>query len=182
MCENDAGERGDCPICLSDLGEGESARMPGCRHEFHVHCLLNVVQYDTRCPVCRQVGEGVLQRSSDLVLSATAFFEDESMVTFEERHAQVMREWRRYAAKRRRVLRQHPHLKHQYDTLKDLRSNMKHSEASLQNMFDVKCKEVWTKDMHILERRRALQNMRRRELRIARNLSVCLEELIGPEP
>lgn len=179
MCEND--ER-VCPICICDLCEGETARMPGCLHEFHVHCLLNVVQYDTRCPVCRQVGEGVVQRPSNLVLSPTTPSEDETIITFEERHAQMMREWRRYTAKRRRVLRLRPQLRQQYDTLNRIRSDIRQDENVLQRMIITKCRQVWKNDEDIIERRKALQRMRRRELRIARSVSTTLEELIGPEP
>lgn len=158
-----------CPVCLAEL-DTEYAHMPGCGHKLHVHCMINSVQYDTRCPVCRHLGENVVTRQYDLVLSIVA-----------EEDAQE-REWRRYTAKRRRVLRSNPHLKKSMDALKQLRSEMKACEVSLTSTFRKECRHVWKSNARIVSLKGKMRKLRRRELALSRALQSGLEELIGPEP
>ncbi|GAV87316.1 zf-RING_2 domain-containing protein [Cephalotus follicularis] len=44
----------DCAVCLSELVEGEKARLlPKCNHGFHVECIDMWFQSHSTCPLCR---------------------------------------------------------------------------------------------------------------------------------
>ncbi|KAG0469995.1 hypothetical protein HPP92_016695 [Vanilla planifolia] len=49
-----AGTAVGCPICLSDLTDGEKVRvLPECRHRFHVGCIDTWLLSHSSCPTCR---------------------------------------------------------------------------------------------------------------------------------
>ncbi|KAG6488660.1 E3 ubiquitin-protein ligase EL5-like [Zingiber officinale] len=51
----------ECAVCLSELAEGETARLlPGCGHGFHLECIDMWFHSHTTCPLCRSspVGRG----------------------------------------------------------------------------------------------------------------------------
>ncbi|CAK9310546.1 unnamed protein product [Citrullus colocynthis] len=44
----------ECVVCLSELGEGEKARLlPRCNHGFHVDCIDIWFKSNSTCPLCR---------------------------------------------------------------------------------------------------------------------------------
>ncbi|XP_008783397.2 RING-H2 finger protein ATL3 [Phoenix dactylifera] len=44
----------ECAVCLSELSEGEEARLlPGCRHGFHLECIDMWLSFHSTCPLCR---------------------------------------------------------------------------------------------------------------------------------
>ncbi|KAK1280739.1 RING-H2 finger protein ATL60 [Acorus gramineus] len=44
----------ECAVCLSELAEGENARLlPKCHHGFHVDCIDMWFQSHSTCPLCR---------------------------------------------------------------------------------------------------------------------------------
>ncbi|KAI3759813.1 hypothetical protein L6452_07890 [Arctium lappa] len=44
----------ECAVCLSDLGEGEKARiLPKCNHGFHMECIDMWFYSHSTCPICR---------------------------------------------------------------------------------------------------------------------------------
>lgn len=44
----------ECAVCLSELGEGEKARLlPRCNHGFHVDCIDMWFKSNSTCPICR---------------------------------------------------------------------------------------------------------------------------------
>ncbi|MED6204750.1 hypothetical protein PIB30_011722 [Stylosanthes scabra] len=44
----------ECAVCLSEVGEGEKARLlPKCNHGFHVDCIDMWFQSHSTCPLCR---------------------------------------------------------------------------------------------------------------------------------
>ncbi|XP_072972775.1 RING-H2 finger protein ATL3-like [Typha angustifolia] len=46
--------RFDCTICLSEISDGEEARMlPRCSHGFHVGCIDMWLSSNSTCPLCR---------------------------------------------------------------------------------------------------------------------------------
>ncbi|XP_062087969.1 RING-H2 finger protein ATL3 [Humulus lupulus] len=52
----------ECAVCLSDLAQGEKARLlPKCNHGFHVDCIDMWFQSHSTCPICRN---SVAQESS----------------------------------------------------------------------------------------------------------------------
>ncbi|PKI50435.1 hypothetical protein CRG98_029185 [Punica granatum] len=49
----------ECAVCLSELAEGEKARLlPKCNHGFHVDCIGMWFQSHTTCPLCRNPVSG----------------------------------------------------------------------------------------------------------------------------
>lgn len=44
----------ECPVCLSDIAEGEDVRiLPKCNHGFHVKCIDMWFHSHSTCPLCR---------------------------------------------------------------------------------------------------------------------------------
>ena len=84
--------------------------------------------------------------------------------------------------RRRRVVRQRPELFNKMRRLKDLRCDMRRTIQDLQRSYDVGCKRVWRLDTDVVKYRKLLSQLRRRELRLARQLASELESMIGPEP
>lgn len=159
-----------CTICL-DVMDSETCTLPGCNHTFHCVCLLNSVQYDARCPVCRRHPVGVVIR-------------EDTTNTADEMPAETPNEmrvlWRRYTARRRRFLIRHPIVKANLDALHRIRRKMRTEVESAQRLYDARCRSIWREDKEILEHRAHLGRMRRRE----RRLEVLLEaelDVLGPE-
>jgi RecJ-like exonuclease len=167
-----------CPVCMTNIDEEDSVSMPGCRHKFHAHCMINMVQYDVRCPICRQVGTGVVVREPEFVITAV----EVSATQLQERRDTPTREWRRYAARRRRVLRQNPQLDTRMNALKQLRCQMNTNVTKLKKAYDSGCKRVWKYDASVVAYKKQISLLRRRELRLSRSLNKDLEDLLGPEP
>jgi hypothetical protein len=165
-----------CTICLAELEEN-TAQMPGCGHTFHVCCLINAVQYDTRCPVCRQIGDGVVNRDPDLVITTSSISVGTTDYVSEQEQ-----EWRRYAARRRRLLRRRQDLKRKMDDLKHIRDDMRQIFTGLEKAYKRGCKAVWRTDVEVATHRKTLSILRRKELVLSRKLSEELEEMLGPEP
>ncbi|KAF3451945.1 hypothetical protein FNV43_RR08041 [Rhamnella rubrinervis] len=58
----------ECAVCLSELAQGEKARLlPKCNHGFHVDCIDMWFQSHATCPLCRNA---VAPESSDSASSA----------------------------------------------------------------------------------------------------------------
>ncbi|KAL5741336.1 hypothetical protein ACOSP7_028068 [Xanthoceras sorbifolium] len=43
----------ECSICLERVGVGQTASQTPCSHMFHRECILQWLQRDTSCPLCR---------------------------------------------------------------------------------------------------------------------------------
>lgn len=175
-----------CAVCMDDLASRPTAQMPGCSHRLHVICMINCAQYDARCPVCRSVGEGVILRPPPVQVSAAATTVHIDFDDLEEdlREAQeaMARQWRRYTARRRRVLRQRPYLSDRIAKLKQLREDMTHEYDAANRAYDRRCRDAWRTDPEVKQHRDALARLRRRERRLEQQLEAELEELLGPEP
>ncbi|XP_074580732.1 RING-H2 finger protein ATL2-like [Curcuma longa] len=55
----------ECSVCLSELAEGETARLlPGCGHGFHLECIDMWFHSHSTCPLCRSspIGRGSPRR------------------------------------------------------------------------------------------------------------------------
>lgn len=65
---NDFKERLECAVCLSELTDGEKARLlPNCNHGFHLECIDMWFHSHSTCPLCRRPVGG----EEDLQLSAS---------------------------------------------------------------------------------------------------------------
>ena len=175
-----------CAVCICEIGENDGARYPGCGHRFHVRCIINYAQYDARCPVCRGVGDGVEQRMererTEVVFTeegVTFRAEGEAATTIVDMYEEGMRDFRRYAERRRRLLKRRHSLKERVDRLKSIRKSMKEEYALLQKDYDAKCYKVWSSDPEIQIKRKVISNLRRRELRLERRVDTDLEEELG---
>ena len=168
-----------CAVCMESLVDAPCAPMPGCGHRLHVACLINNAQYDVRCPVCRRTGEGIVARQRDTIVHI-----EWTDLHTEIEHAQqtAMAEWRRYTARRRRVLRQRPHLAERVAKLRELRAAMVREYEASQRVYDERCRHIWREDPEVRHHRRALTLLRRRERRLDQMLERELETLLGPEP
>lgn len=187
--EEEANHDDLCAICLERNDPHDALRMPGCGHRFHPSCMLTCAQYDARCPVCRAVGTGVQVReaaASQVVatpVGAHNFAFDLSEL--EDLHLQfeaAQREWRRYTARRRRLLRQRADLADAQRRLKDLRVLIDQESTLAQRAYDQQCREAWRSDPQVQHHRQAVTRLRRRELRLERQLDAAIEEVLGPEP
>ncbi|MED6168489.1 hypothetical protein PIB30_011917 [Stylosanthes scabra] len=43
-----------CSICLEEFCESDPAAVTNCKHEFHLHCILEWCQRSSQCPMCWQ--------------------------------------------------------------------------------------------------------------------------------
>ncbi|KAK4790794.1 hypothetical protein SAY86_031207 [Trapa natans] len=64
----DLGEELECAICLTELIEGEKARMlPKCNHGFHSDCIDMWFESHSTCPICRNpVGDDDSSKSAEI--------------------------------------------------------------------------------------------------------------------
>lgn len=170
-----------CSICLEALSSYPCASMPGCTHQLHTACLINSAQYDVRCPVCRRVGDGVRQREAprSYVLVQTG---EEYQLMDESSVQSAQQQWREYLSRRRRYLRSRPSLNDKVRSLRLLSAQVKKKEDALQRRYAQICKEAWRTHADLVDGRKALSNLRRKELRLERAVETELEEGIGAEP
>ncbi|KAG0478129.1 hypothetical protein HPP92_012848 [Vanilla planifolia] len=53
-----AGNALECAVCLSELTDGEVARLlPRCHHTFHLACIDTWFLFNSTCPICRSAVE-----------------------------------------------------------------------------------------------------------------------------
>ena len=162
-----------CAVCLEACDAGGAASFPDCGHRFHTLCLLNCAQYGVRCPVCRHVPDGVVAPGDSLMMRV-----EEARDAQEAAH----RQWRRYAERRRRLLRQNPQLTASFDELKQLRASFARAARRVERSYDRRCRLAWRTDPDLVAARRDLARMRRRERRLVRHLTEALGDALGPAP
>lgn len=178
------GESVECPVCTDLMTEEDSVCLPGCDHRFHLRCVMNFCRYNTHCPICRQLPEGVAEHeASSPVRVASVLLSIEDVVhEVESVVGQQRREWQRYRNRRRRALNNHPHLKTLFDRLQVLRRDMNTVHTSTQRLYTRRCRDVWRTDVEINEQKRVMARMQRRERRIEQSLYRQLRDLVGSEP
>lgn len=176
----------ECPICTDVLESRDSLRLPGCGHRFHVHCVMNFCRYNTHCPICRQLPDGVqtheTARPSIATLSPVMLSLDDVLHEVDNAVDEQRRTWQRYRNRRRRALNNHPHLKILFDRLQRLRRDIGVVQHDTQRVYNQRCRDVWRTDSELVETRRILSRMQRRERRIERSLYDQLRVLVGSEP
>ena len=92
------------------------------------------------------------------------------------------RTWRRYRNRRRRALNNNPRLTSLFDRLQLLRRDMDVLRQNTQRMYNQRCRDVWRTDPELVEYRRVITRMRRRERYIERSVYNQLHDLVGSEP
>ena len=157
-----------CAVCMEPIADADATvRLPGCNHAFHCACALNFVQYDTRCPVCRQVPPGVAPHNTAPTMAVPVE---------EDATAREMRlSWRRYTDRRRRFFRQCPRIGAAYHKLEETRAAMRRELATTDRIFQRRCRDMWRDDAEIRAHRGTLTNLRRRELRLVRLLDASID-------
>ena len=152
---------------------------------------MNFCRYNTNCPICRQRPDGVEEHTENVSIAlpsspprAATFVLDIEEVTQEIEDAieEQRRSWRRYRNRRRRALNNHPHLKTLFERLQLLRREILELHDTTQRAYTRRCREVWRTDADLVERRRTLTRLQRRERRIERSLYDQLRGLVGSEP
>jgi hypothetical protein len=134
--------------------------------------MVGFARHDVRCPVCRAPIVGA-------PASAPAA-EEERHVVLLLQDARVV--WRRYVARRRRLLHREPTLQHDFAELQAVRVQMGHAITEIERTYSARCREVWRSDPSIASQRRALGVLRRRHRRLEVRVHDALAESIGPEP
>jgi len=159
-----------CPVCLEELDDDDDEKhvlkMPGCNHKLHVRCALDASQYDVRCCVCRRVPEGVVTRAAQPAAESPP------------RELQILHTvWQRYLARRRRLINRTPSAREASQQLRPLRAEMTRVQREASRVYSERCREFWKHDAEVLELRKQLQRLRRKELRLERVIAAALEEL-----
>lgn len=176
MAEDTAPEL--CAVCLEAIGNDAhpTCVLPGCGHTFHVACMITCAQYDVRCPVCRRIPTGVeckrcfVPPANVTVIDLDADEDDDDAET-------VL--WRRYNARRRRLMRTHPHIARRVDSLRDLRKEMNRKMKDVERIYNQRIRDIWRDDPAIQQLKRELSLARRRELRLERTLEREIEPLVS---
>lgn len=165
-----------CAVCMEPIADGDATvRLPGCHHAFHCACALNFVQYDIRCPVCRQVPPGVAPRTAPPVITPAVVLAPEEDAVARE----IRLSWRRYTDRRRRFFRQCPRIGEAYHQLEEIRAAMRRELATTDRIFQRRCRDTWRDDAEIRAHRRTLTNLRRRELRLVRLLDASIDSNVA---
>jgi len=181
-----------CAVCLDDVAVDDALVLPGCGHVMHRACALTAAQYDTRCPVCRRVPDGVVRVSPSerndvrtraidervLYVTTLTWNDDDD----DDDDGDLERAWRRYRTRRRRCLNREPLLRDAYKRLQELERTMQRETTMLEREFQRRCRELWRTDPDVRARVADLTRMRRRELRLHRVVHTELRERIGPAP
>ena len=161
-----------CPICLDCIMEGESLVMPGCKHKLHVQCALDAVQYDGRCPVCRNT----------VVQTRRTPMAPDIFTQFEQELAERERMVRRYQNRRSRLIRSRNSLKKMREKLKIERRSCHAAERDLERAWNLMQRQLWmtNNEIHALKMRR--RKHQRRVSDLSRRLRQRLDPVIGPPP
>ena len=142
-----------CAICLSEVSSDERLRLPGCGHLFHVHCALDAAQSDVRCPVCRQVPEGVTVRKPPAFIQRIDF----DIQQYEARRAAR----KRYVARRRRFLNSRPDLLQAEADVKRLSKEHNQVIKMAQEIYDRECRNVRARPDVVMHRQHAARLRRK---------------------
>ena len=172
----------ECSICTDAMGSDDSVRLPGCGHRFHTHCVMNFCRYNTHCPICRRLPNGVQTHETSTALFPVRFSLEHVVHEVDNVVDEYRRAWQRYRNRRRRALNNHPHLKTLFDDLQLIRRDIGNAYNNTQRVYNRSCRDVWRTDPKILEMRRDLKRLQRRERRMEQSLYNQLRALVGSEP
>lgn len=164
----------ECSICLEPLTqETSNCSLPGCSHTFHVACMLNTVQYDTRCPICRNEIPNVLNKNED---------HESTIISLETIYNDYQRKRRNYLNKRRRVIKQNKYVDKLNAKLKSESRQLKETQKNLDKCWNDKSRKLWSEDDELLNFRKSIEKQRNKCLRMDKKIQEYLKDLVGPSP
>jgi hypothetical protein len=165
----------ECPVCSEELEDDATAALPGCRHRFHVACIMNFCKYDARCPMCRQVPTGV-------VVTPPPTFDISFALNLQNDATDArQRAWQRYRVRRRRLLNRNAEMGSMFAKLQEVRNDIETHHVASRRRFSEQCRHVWRTDAELIEHRHAVTCLRRRELRLERRLTEALRVQLGED-
>lgn len=165
-----------CAICLDELNE-DVTTLPDCKHRLHTKCLMSHCQYDVRCPVCREIPEGVEPRMLVRVV-------DWHDIEREIHNAEELfhNEWQNYMTQRRQLLRRRTDIHRTFLELTNVRQTLTRVERTTQKLFDKRSTDLWKLDPELSNMKKERTKLRRRETILDRKLNETLFPILGPEP
>lgn len=149
--------------------------LPGCEHFFHASCILTAAQYDAKCPVCRQVPDGVVPRTYSRASVVVVDIGDDD-------DDQSRQNWIRYRNRRRRCLNKNPPLLRAFNSLRNVRNDIETAANTTDREYRRCCREIWKTNPIVREQLRNISKLRRRERRLERFVHHELRDRIGSEP
>ena len=166
-------ECSECCICLNPL-EKDTCSLPGCGHTFHVSCLMNYCQHDTRCPLCRKNVPDVNDKPKNNVFDYT--------VSLDQMYDSFISNKRRYDRKRRRILNMNETLKKKYIKSKECLKDMVFSEKELDKVWNAKLKELWREDEELNSLKKLYDKHKKKYNRIDKYVKDKITNHIGSPP
>lgn len=158
-----------CPVCLDMLADSDTLKLPGCEHVIHVSCALSCAQYDSRCPICRNV-------------TVTPRPQDDIFTHFEEELTERLTSYRLYRARRGRVIRRRESLKKIKNRLREANREYTFADKQLDREWSKVVRQIWNTNETIKVLKKERQRCQRKRNRYDRQLRERLESLIGEEP
>lgn len=171
-----------CAICCDDI-DGDDVCLPGCNHRFHTACILTAAQYDSKCPVCRQLPVGVqLRAHSTIERVVSIVYLDVNRVEEDGGAQEARTAWRRYRVRRRRFLNKNHTVLDAFNRLTDVRKDVILTAEDAEREYKQGCREVWRTNPVVRRHMAKLTRLRRQERRLQKQVHDALLDGIGPEP
>ena len=158
-----------CSVCLE---AGCDMSFPGCGHRFHALCALKVAQHSLRCPMCRHCPIEAPVRDPPVTEPNTY------VITHHIDLSDFQRQWRNYTTRRRRFINQRPQLREREANLRTLRAEMNDLLHRIQTVYVNMCKDIWRTDPQVVDLRRQLANLRRREARLRHRIDDVVDNAV----
>lgn len=172
-----------CAICLETIEAGAGTRHPGCTHTFHSLCLLNLMQYDVRCPTCRAQHPRLQPRRqpteiATITIPSAAFSGDEreSLLDVLRSISAMPRESLTSNPVYRRMMRSSRQLRELRERQREAERRMRAEQNALYRTFNVKQRALWREDEEVAALRRSYARARDRAARVRRQIRQLLEE------
>lgn len=164
----------ECCICIEKIEDDVSkCTLPGCGHKFHVSCILSVMQYDTRCPMCRENIPNVKAKKDE---------SESPVLSLEEIYNEYQRKKREYNYKKRKIINKNEILKKNIDTLKLESKELNKLEDQLDKLWSQKSRRLWKEDEELSSIKETIQKQRRKCNRINKKIKDTIEPEIGEVP
>lgn len=181
----------ECAICLDDTAQDEFLRLPGCGHAFHVKCALQNAQYNAKCPVCRALPVGVVERAGreaetpvvTLDPSSVEQVDGRIIITFDtvdDTSTEDVEAMDRYNARRRRALRTNSALARADRLMREAQDETQRKQKALDRVYERLCRDIWRGDPDVRFMRNEVRKTQRRAKRYEREVEQRLNNLLNP--